>query len=188
VVIADRSAPVVTHMVWYPIGSDDEPAGKAGITHFLEQLLFKGTATLRPGEFSNIVYRQGGEDNAFTTRDYTAYYEQISRDRLAVVMEIEADRMVNLAVTEEDVAIEREVLREERREIENDPLTHRGAPGRDGGRPGRLARAAAQLPGSELYHGRTRRGGSPRGTGATSTKLTAQLPTEGLDADILIGD
>lgn len=121
VVIADRRAPIVTHMVWYPVGSADEPAGKAGIAHFLEHLLFKGTKTLSPGEFSNIVYRHGGEDNAFTSRDYTAYYEQISRDRLAVVMEIEADRMVNLALTEEDVATEREVVREERREIENDP-------------------------------------------------------------------
>ena len=121
VVIADRRAPVVTHMVWYLVGSADEPQGKAGIAHFLEHLLFKGTTTLSPGEFSNIVYRYGGEDNAFTSRDYTAYFEQISKDRLSVVMEIEADRMANLVLTEEDVATEREVVREERREIENDP-------------------------------------------------------------------
>jgi zinc protease len=121
VVIDDRRAPVVTHMVWYLVGSADEPAGKAGIAHFLEHLLFKGTGTLSPGEFSNIIYRHGGEDNAFTSRDYTAYYEQISKDRLALVMELEADRMANLALTHEDVATEREVVREERREIENDP-------------------------------------------------------------------
>lgn len=121
VVIADRRAPVLTHMVWYSVGSADEPQGKAGLAHFLEHLLFKGTKTLGPGEFSNIVCRLGGEDNAFTSRDYTAYYEQISKERLAVVMEIEADRMANLILTEADVATELEVVREERREIENDP-------------------------------------------------------------------
>lgn len=123
VVIADRRAPVLTHMVWYPVGSADEPQGKAGIAHFLEHLLFKGTKTLKPGEFSSIVYRHGGEDNAFTSRDYTAYYQQISKDRLALVMELEADRMANLVLTEEDVATELEVVREERREIENDPAS-----------------------------------------------------------------
>jgi zinc protease len=123
VVIADRRAPVLTHMVWYPVGSADEPQGKAGIAHFLEHLLFKGTKTLKTGEFSGIVYRHGGEDNAFTSRDYTAYYQQISRDRLGLVMELEADRMANLVLTQEDVATELEVVREERREIENDPAS-----------------------------------------------------------------
>jgi zinc protease len=121
VVVPDQRASVVTHMVWYPVGSADEPEGKAGIAHFLEHLLFKGTRTLAPGEFSKVVRLHGGEDNAFTSRDYTAYYEQISSDRLGIVMEIEADRMANLVLTEKDVATEREVVREERREIENDP-------------------------------------------------------------------
>jgi len=121
VVVPDGRAPVVTHMVWYPVGSADEPQGKAGIAHFLEHLLFKGTSTLAPGEFSRIIQRHGGEDNAFTGNDFTAYYQQISRDNLALVMELEADRMSNLVLSEEDVATEREVVREERREIENDP-------------------------------------------------------------------
>jgi zinc protease len=122
VVIPDRRAPVVTHMVWYRVGSADEPQGKAGIAHFLEHLLFKGTKTLPAGEFSLIVRRHGGEDNAFTSRDFTAYYQHISKDRLEVVMALEADRMANLVLTEEDVATELEVVREERRsEVENDP-------------------------------------------------------------------
>jgi zinc protease len=122
VVIPDRRAPVVTHMVWYRVGSADEPQGKAGIAHFLEHLLFKGTKTLPAGEFSLIVRRHGGEDNAFTSHDYTAYYQHISKDRLDVVMALEADRMANLVLTEEDVATELEVVREERRsEVENDP-------------------------------------------------------------------
>jgi zinc protease len=78
VVIPDRRAPVVTHMVWYRVGSADEPQGKAGIAHFLEHLLFKGTETLEPGEFSRIVRRHGGHDNAFTSRDYTGYHQRIS--------------------------------------------------------------------------------------------------------------
>ena len=84
VVIADRRAPVVTHMVWYSVGSADEPAGKAGIAHFLEHLLFKGTKKLSPGEFSNIVYRHGGEDNAFTT---LARFEREARERTAQLRE-----------------------------------------------------------------------------------------------------
>jgi zinc protease len=122
VVIPDHRAPVVTHMVWYRVGSADEPKGKAGIAHFLEHLLFKGTETLEPGEFSKIVRRHGGEDNAFTSRDYTGYYQRISRDYLGLVMSMEADRMVNLEITEEDVATELAVVLEERRSrIDNDP-------------------------------------------------------------------
>jgi zinc protease len=122
VVIPDRRAPVVTHMVWYRVGSADEPKGKAGIAHFLEHLLFKGTKTLEPGEFSRIVRRHGGRDNAFTSRDYTGYHQRISRDHLGLVMSMEADRMVNLEITDEDVATELAVVLEERRSrIDNDP-------------------------------------------------------------------
>jgi zinc protease len=96
VVITDRRAPVVTHMVWYRVGSADEPRGYSGIAHFFEHLMFKGTRQIAPGEFSRTVARNGGEDNAFTNWDYTAYYERIARDRLELVMRMEADRMRNL--------------------------------------------------------------------------------------------
>jgi zinc protease len=122
VVIPDRRAPVVTHMVWYRVGSADEPQGKAGIAHFLEHLLFKGTETLEPGEFSRTVRRHGGQDNAFTGRDYTGYHQRISRDNLDLVMGLEADRMANLVLTDEDVATELDVVLEERRSrIDNNP-------------------------------------------------------------------
>lgn len=122
VVIPDRRAPVVTHMVWYRVGSADEPQGKAGIAHYLEHLLFKGTDKLAPGEFSRIVRRHGGDDNAFTGRDYTGYHQRISRDNLDLVMGLEADRMANLKLTDADVATELAVVLEERRSrTDNDP-------------------------------------------------------------------
>ncbi len=122
VVISDHRAPVVTHMVWYRVGAADEPPGKSGIAHFLEHLMFKGTEKIPSGEFSKIVARNGGEDNAFTGQDMTAYIQRVSKDRLPLVMEMEADRMVNLRLTENDVATERNVILEERRtRVDNDP-------------------------------------------------------------------
>ena len=122
VVVPDRRAPVVTHMVWYKVGAADEPQGKAGIAHFLEHLMFKGTPRYPVGEFSRLVRANGGEENAFTTQDYTAYFQRIARERLAMVMELEADRMQNLVLTDENVLPELKVVQEERRErIENDP-------------------------------------------------------------------
>ncbi|MGI9483809.1 MAG: M16 family metallopeptidase [Hyphomicrobiales bacterium] len=122
VVIPDRRAPVVTHMVWYKVGSADEPFGKSGIAHFLEHLMFKGTKTVPAGEFSKTVRRNGGRDNAFTSVDYTAYFQRISKDRIELVMKLEADRMVNLTLRDEDVLPERDVVLEERRSrIDNDP-------------------------------------------------------------------
>lgn len=122
VVIPDRRAPVVTHMVWYRVGSADEPQGKAGIAHFLEHLMFKGTKRFPAGEFSRLVRANGGEENAFTTRDYTAYFQRVASDRLEMVMELEADRMQNLVLTENDVRTELLVVQEERRErTDNDP-------------------------------------------------------------------
>ena len=124
VVIPDRRAPVITHMVWYRVGAADEPPGKSGIAHFLEHLMFKGTETVPSGELSKIVARNGGEDNAFTTADYTAYFQRVASDRLELVMKLEADRMANLTLSAEDVATEREVVREERRSrIDNDPAS-----------------------------------------------------------------
>ena len=122
VVIPDRRAPVVTHMVWYKVGAADEENGKAGIAHFLEHLLFKGTDKVAPGEFSKIIKRNGGQDNAFTSLDYTAYYQRIAKDRLDLVMGLEADRMSNLTLTDADVVPERAVVQEERRSrTDNDP-------------------------------------------------------------------
>ncbi|MBT6136322.1 MAG: insulinase family protein [Rhodospirillaceae bacterium] len=115
VLVTDTRAPVVNHMVWYRVGSADEPTGKSGIAHFLEHLMFKGTKTLKPGEFSKIVARNGGQENAFTSQDYTGYYQTVARDRLEVVMRIEADRMANLQIIEREVIAERDVVLEERR-------------------------------------------------------------------------
>jgi zinc protease len=122
VVIEDHRAPVVTQMVWYKVGSADEPPGQSGIAHFLEHLMFKGTATLADGEFSKVVAANGGEDNAFTTTDYTAYFQHIAADRLDLVMGMEADRMTNLQPGAAAVRAERDVVLEERRQVvENDP-------------------------------------------------------------------
>ena len=115
VVIPDHRAPVVTHMVWYKVGAADEQSGKSGIAHFLEHLLFKGTKKIAPGEFSKIISRNGGQDNAFTHLDYTGYFQRISKDRLEMVMGMEADRMQNLVLTDKDMKTERDVVKEERR-------------------------------------------------------------------------
>ncbi len=122
VVIPDHRAPVVTHMVWYRVGAADEPAGESGVAHFLEHLLFKGTKTVAPGEFSKIVRRNGGQDNAFTSVDYTAYFQRISKDRLELMMKLEADRMTNLVLSKKDIKTERDVVTEERRSrVDNNP-------------------------------------------------------------------
>ncbi len=114
VVIEDHRAPVVVHMVWYRTGSADEPPGKSGIAHFLEHLMFKGTDDMEPGELSRVVEANGGSDNAFTSSDYTAYYQRVAADRLGLMMRMEADRMRDLVLSEEDVATERDVILEER--------------------------------------------------------------------------
>ena len=122
VVITDKRAPVVTHMVWYRVGAADEPRGISGIAHFLEHLMFKSTDKIKSGEFSKIVSRLGGNDNAFTSQDATAYFQRIAKDRLPQVMRMEADRMVNLKLAEKEVLTERDVILEERRSrVENNP-------------------------------------------------------------------
>ncbi|MBN8910965.1 MAG: insulinase family protein [Rhizobiales bacterium] len=122
VVITDHRAPVVTHMIWYKVGAADEPKGVSGIAHFLEHLMFKSTDKIPLGEFSKIVARLGGQDNAFTGHDVTAYFQRVSKDKLGTMMEMEADRMVNLRLTEKEVLTERDVILEERRSrIENNP-------------------------------------------------------------------
>jgi zinc protease len=122
VAIEDRRVPVVSHMVWYRVGAADEQPGKSGLAHFLEHLMFKGTEKIAPGEFSKTVARNGGRDNAFTSHDYTAYFQNVARDRLELVMQMEADRMQNLRLTDEVVLPERDVVREERRStLDNNP-------------------------------------------------------------------
>lgn len=114
VVIPDRRAPVVTHMVWYRAGSADDLPGKSGIAHFLEHLLFKGTKNYPQGEFSSAVSEIGGQENAFTSYDYTAYFQRISPEALPQMMTYEADRMRNVILSEAVVDPEREVILEER--------------------------------------------------------------------------
>jgi zinc protease len=122
VVIEDHRAEVVTHMVWYRIGAADEPWGHSGIAHFFEHLMFKATDKLADGEFSKIVAANGGSDNAFTSQDYTGYFQRIARDRLELVMEMEANRMRNLVLTDAVVETERAVILEERNQrTDNSP-------------------------------------------------------------------
>lgn len=122
VVIEDHRAPVVVHMMWYRAGSADEQPGVSGVAHFLEHLLFKATDNMEAGEFSKTVAANGGSDNAFTSYDYTAYFQRVASDRLELMMQMEADRMVNLRLTEADILTEREVIIEERNQrTENDP-------------------------------------------------------------------
>ncbi|WP_170369114.1 M16 family metallopeptidase [Ruegeria arenilitoris] len=122
VVVEDHRAPVVQHMVWYRAGSADEPIGSSGVAHFLEHLLFKATDTMEAGELSATVAANGGNDNAFTSYDYTAYFQRVAADRLELMMKMEADRMRNIRLTESDIATERDVILEERNQrTENNP-------------------------------------------------------------------
>ena len=111
----DRRAPLVTHQVWYQIGSADEPAGLTGITHLLEHLMFNGTKKYPGDALSKEVARLGGDDNAFTSYDYTAYFQNIPAEHLGTMMELEADRMANLNITQREFDKELKVVREERR-------------------------------------------------------------------------
>ena len=113
VVIPDHRAPVITHMVYYKLGSADEPPGKSGIAHFLEHLMFKGTEKNPAGRFSQVLGTIGGQENAFTTADYTGYYQRVPREYLAQVMDYEADRMTGLVLTDAVVLPERDVVLEE---------------------------------------------------------------------------
>jgi zinc protease len=114
VVIEDHRAPAVTHMVWYRTGSADEPPGASGVAHFLEHLLFKATDDMEAGELSATVAANGGIDNAFTSFDYTAYFQRVAADRLPLMMQMESDRMNDIRLTQEDIVTERQVILEER--------------------------------------------------------------------------
>ena len=122
VVVTNRRAPIVAHMVWYKIGAADEPIGKSGIAHFLEHLMFKATTILKSGELSDTVARNGGSDNAFTTQDYTGYFQRVAADRLELMMQMESSRMEGLMLKPEDIATERDVVIEERNQrTDSDP-------------------------------------------------------------------
>ena len=121
-VIPDHRAPVVTQMLWFRVGGVDDPPGISGIAHFFEHMMFRGTKSVPGDLFSQTIAKNGGETNAFTNHDYTAYYEQIAKDRLPLVMQLEADRLANLVLTDASVGPERDVVLEERRmRVDNDP-------------------------------------------------------------------
>jgi zinc protease len=127
VVIPDHRAPVVTHMLWYKVGSADETPGKSGLAHFLEHLLFKGTEKNPSGRFSQVVATIGGQENAFTSSDYTGYFQRVPRDKLKQMMEFEADRMTGLVLT--DAAVQPElkvVLEEQNMRVANNPAARLG--------------------------------------------------------------
>jgi zinc protease len=126
VVIPDHRAPVVTHMIWYKVGAADETAGKSGLAHFLEHLMFKGTAK-NPAGFSQNVARIGGQENAFTSNDYTGYYQRVPSEQLKALMEFEADRMTGLQLTDKVVLPERDVILEEQNQrVANNPRARLG--------------------------------------------------------------
>ncbi len=126
-VIPNHKAPVVKHMVWYKAGSVDEPHGRSGTAHLLEHLMFRGTRNIKDGQFNDIVSRNGGESNAFTSLDYTAYHQFLDISRLELAMYLEADRMQNLKITPESFAKERDIVYQERRQVvDNNPLSYFG--------------------------------------------------------------
>lgn len=114
VVIPNHRVPAVSHMIWFRIGSADEPRGESGLAHYLEHMMFKGTDKLKVGEYSQVVSKHGGDHNAFTSYDYTGYYVNIAKENLPLVMDLEANRMVKLHVDEAEFLKEREVIIEER--------------------------------------------------------------------------
>jgi zinc protease len=127
VIIPDHRAPVVTHMVWYKVGSADETAGKSGLAHFLEHLMFKGTAKNPQGRFSQVVATIGGQENAFTSADYTGYFQRVPREKLREMMEFEADRMTGLVLTDDVVRPElKVVLEEQNMRVANNPAARLG--------------------------------------------------------------
>ncbi|MEK6680026.1 MAG: pitrilysin family protein [Nitrospirota bacterium] len=123
IAMEEHKAPTVTFQVWYKVGSRNEATGKTGLSHLLEHLMFKGTQKYGKGEFSKIVAKNGGNENAFTSRDYTAYFEVFSSDRIHLSLELESDRMTNLLIDEKEFQLERNVVKEERRMRTDDEPT-----------------------------------------------------------------
>ncbi|MBE0427125.1 MAG: insulinase family protein [Nitrospirae bacterium] len=125
IILEEHKSPVATFQVWYRAGSVDEPAGKSGLSHFLEHMMFKGTSEYGPSEFSKIIQKNGGTDNAYTTKEYTAYFGLLPSDRITIVIDLEADRMQNLTLDTRETISERNVVMEERRlRYEDDPQNY----------------------------------------------------------------
>ncbi|HEY3197988.1 MAG TPA: pitrilysin family protein [Nitrospirales bacterium] len=114
-IVEEPKAPVITVQIWYKVGSRNEVMGRAGLSHMLEHMMFKGTKKYGKGEFSKIIKKNGGNDNAFTSQDYTAYFENLAADKLALALELEADRLQGLLLDNKEFQLEREVVKEERR-------------------------------------------------------------------------
>ena len=126
-VIPDHRAPVATQMLWFRVGAVDDPPGISGLAHFFEHMMFRGTKTVPGDAFSQTVAKNGGETNAFTDHDYTAFYEQIAKDRLPLAMKLEADRIANLDLSDANIGPERDVVLEERRmRVDNEPQSLMG--------------------------------------------------------------
>lgn len=126
-VIPNHKAPIIKHMVWYKAGSVDEPRGKSGTAHLLEHLMFRGTKDIKDGQFNDLINRNGGDSNAFTSLDYTAYHQALDISRLELAMFLEADRMQNLKITPEAFAKERDIVFQERKQVvDNNPLSYFG--------------------------------------------------------------
>ncbi|HET6364593.1 MAG TPA: pitrilysin family protein, partial [Nitrospirota bacterium] len=120
----EHKAPVITFQIWYKVGSRNEKLGTTGISHLLEHMMFKGTKKYGPKTFSQTVMRNGGNDNAFTGKDYTAYFENFAADRIGISLDLESDRMQNLLLDPKDFLSEREVVKEERRmRTDDDPTS-----------------------------------------------------------------
>jgi zinc protease len=115
ILLENHKAPLITFQIWYRVGSRNEEWGRTGLSHMLEHMMFKGTQKVGPEEFSRIIQENGGNDNAFTSRDYTAYFENLSADRVQVPLDLESDRMQNLLLRQQDFRTERMVVMEERR-------------------------------------------------------------------------
>src|SRR3989338_4578538 len=129
IVREDHRAPVVVSQLWYKVGSSYETPGQTGLSHAIEHMMFKGSRKLGPGEASRILRELGAEENAFTSDDYTAYYQVLARDRLAIALELEADRLASLKLPADEFAKEIEVIKEERRLRTDDKPSRRCAPG-----------------------------------------------------------
>ena len=122
IVVPNHLSPAVTQMVWYKVGAADETPGETGLAHYLEHLMFRGTSNVAPGDFSKMIAAQGGDDNAFTSHDYTAFHETVAADRLPMIMQMEADRMQNLVIMPETATPELSVVLDERQQrTDNDP-------------------------------------------------------------------